>query len=73
MFVYRVRNVTDLSKRHTDSVSPQITCYQKVSMTQSADKFHGSAESQMPNCFQVDPVISHTLFITTDSRQGVKS
>lgn len=73
MFVYRVRNVTDLSKRRTESVSPQIRRSQKASMTQSTDKFHGSAESRTLNCFQVDPVISRTLYISTDSRQGVKS
>lgn len=27
VFVYRVRIVTNLSRRHTESVSPQITCY----------------------------------------------
>lgn len=27
VFVYRVRIVTNLSRRQTESVSPQITCY----------------------------------------------
>lgn len=36
-------------------------CDPNAPVAQSADKFHGGAERQTANCFQVDPVISRAL------------